>query len=36
MKLQLAEQAEELPIIQNGRGILHEAPEMKYVFIEKY
>ncbi|MBR9958196.1 IS3 family transposase [Cronobacter sakazakii] len=36
LKRQLAEQAEELAILPKGRGILREAPEMKYVFIEKY
>ncbi|WP_436410446.1 IS3 family transposase [Morganella morganii] len=36
LKRQLAEQAEELVIPPKGRDILREAPEMKYVFIEKY
>ncbi|WP_434519904.1 IS3 family transposase [Escherichia coli] len=36
LKRQLAEQAEELAILQKGRDILREAPEMKYVFIEKH
>lgn len=36
LKRQLAEQAEELAILQNGRDILREAPEMKYVFIENH
>ncbi|QHP81550.1 IS3 family transposase [Pectobacterium odoriferum] len=36
LKRQLAEQAEELAILPKGRGILREAPEMKYVFIEKH
>ncbi|MET4883512.1 IS3 family transposase [Morganella morganii] len=36
LKRQLAEQAEELVILPKGRDILREAPEMKYVFIEKY
>ncbi|QNK07525.1 IS3 family transposase [Enterobacter sp. JUb54] len=36
LKRQLAEQAEELAINPKGRGILHEAPEMKYVFIENH
>ncbi|HBX07587.1 MAG TPA: IS3 family transposase [Leclercia adecarboxylata] len=36
LKRQLAEQAEELAIPPKGRDILHEAPEMKYVFIEKH
>ncbi|EMB6256472.1 MULTISPECIES: IS3 family transposase [unclassified Serratia (in: enterobacteria)] len=36
LKRQLAEQAEELAILPKGRDILREAPEMKYVFIEKY
>ncbi|MCT2386546.1 IS3 family transposase [Erwinia pyrifoliae] len=35
LKRQLAEQAEELAIPPKGRDILREAPEMKYVFIEK-
>ncbi|HCI6877959.1 TPA: IS3 family transposase, partial [Klebsiella quasipneumoniae subsp. similipneumoniae] len=36
LKRQLAEQAEELAIIPKGSDILREAPEMKYVFIEKH
>ncbi|EFO4711107.1 IS3 family transposase [Escherichia coli] len=36
LKRQLAEQAEELAILQKGRDILREAPEMKYVFIENH
>ncbi|EIY2848530.1 IS3 family transposase [Salmonella enterica subsp. enterica serovar Anatum] len=36
LKRQLAERDEELAILQKGRDILREAPEMKYVFIEKY
>ncbi|EAT5409238.1 IS3 family transposase [Salmonella enterica] len=36
LKRQLAERDEELAIIQKGRDILREAPEMKYVFIEKH
>ncbi|EPZ3190974.1 IS3 family transposase [Escherichia coli] len=36
LKRQLAEQAEELAILPKGRGMLREAPEMKYVFIEKH
>ncbi|WDB26904.1 IS3 family transposase [Escherichia albertii] len=36
LKRQLAEQAEELAILPKGRDILREAPEMKYVFIEKH
>ncbi|WP_134187204.1 IS3 family transposase [Buttiauxella sp. BIGb0552] len=36
LKRQLAEQAEELAINPKGRDILREAPEMKYVFIEKH
>ncbi|MBD5595839.1 MULTISPECIES: IS3 family transposase [Enterobacteriaceae] len=36
LKRQLAEQAEELAINPKGRGILREAPEMKYVFIENH
>ncbi|EON5251009.1 IS3-like element IS3H family transposase, partial [Shigella sonnei] len=36
LKRQLAEQAEELAILPKGRDILCEAPEMKYVFIEKH
>ncbi len=36
LKRQLAEQAEELAILKNGRDILREAPEMKYVFIENH
>ncbi|HBR1440795.1 TPA: IS3 family transposase, partial [Klebsiella pneumoniae] len=36
LKRQLAEQAEELAIPPKGRDILREAPEMKYVFIEKH
>ncbi|ELL9165542.1 IS3 family transposase, partial [Salmonella enterica] len=36
LKRQLAERDEELAILQNGRDILREAPEMKYVFIEKH
>lgn len=36
LKRQLAEQAAGLAIIQNGRDILREAPETKYVFIEKH
>ncbi len=35
-KRQLAERDEELAILQKGRDILREAPEMKYVFIEKH
>ncbi|EOC1281071.1 IS3 family transposase [Cronobacter turicensis] len=36
LKRQLAEQAEELAILQKNRDILREAPEMKYVFIENH
>ena len=36
LKRQLAEQTKELAIFQNGRDILREAPELKYVFIEKH
>ncbi|EED9436781.1 IS3 family transposase [Salmonella enterica subsp. enterica] len=36
LKRQLAERDEELAILQNSRDILREAPEMKYVFIEKH
>ncbi|EAX3723423.1 IS3 family transposase [Salmonella enterica] len=36
LKRQLAERDEELAILENGRDILREAPEMKYVFIEKH
>ncbi|WP_420030091.1 IS3 family transposase, partial [Pluralibacter gergoviae] len=36
LKRQLAEQAEELAIPPKGSDILREAPEMKYVFIEKH
>ncbi|MCO7254052.1 IS3 family transposase [Dickeya oryzae] len=36
LKRQLAEQAEELAILQKAGDILREAPEMKYVFIEKH
>ncbi|EKO4896668.1 IS3 family transposase, partial [Salmonella enterica] len=36
LKRQLTEQAEELAILPKGRDILREAPEMKYVFIEKH
>ncbi|HAB5172025.1 TPA_asm: IS3 family transposase [Salmonella enterica subsp. enterica] len=36
LKRQLAERDEELAIIQKGRDILREAPEMKYVFIENH
>ncbi|EBG5205767.1 IS3 family transposase [Salmonella enterica subsp. enterica] len=36
LKRQLAEHAEELAILQKGRDILRETPEMKYVFIEKH
>ncbi|EFB9186513.1 IS3 family transposase [Escherichia coli] len=36
LKRQLAEQAEELAILQKGRDILCESSEMKYVFIEKH
>ncbi|EAT8925559.1 IS3 family transposase [Salmonella enterica] len=36
LKRQLAERDEELTILQKGRDILREAPEMKYVFIEKH
>ncbi|EPM8444122.1 IS3 family transposase [Citrobacter freundii] len=36
LKRQLAERDEELAILPKGRDILCEAPEMKYVFIEKY
>lgn len=35
LKRQLAERDEELAILK-GRDILREAPEMKYVFIEKH
>ncbi|EBO4931487.1 IS3 family transposase [Salmonella enterica] len=36
LKRQLAERDEELAILQKGRDILREAPEMKYVFIENH
>lgn len=36
LKRQWAEKDEELAILQNGRDILREAPEMKSVFIDKY
>ncbi|MEZ6855999.1 IS3 family transposase [Escherichia coli] len=36
LKRQLAERDEELAILHKGRDILREAPEMKYVFIEKH
>ncbi|WP_168401324.1 IS3 family transposase [Erwinia amylovora] len=36
LKRQLAEQTEELAIPPKGRDILREAPELKYVFIEKH
>ncbi|EBP0117745.1 IS3 family transposase [Salmonella enterica] len=36
LKRQLAERDEELAILQKGRDILREAPEIKYVFIEKH
>ncbi|WKV52087.1 IS3 family transposase [Dickeya fangzhongdai] len=36
LKRQLAERDEELAIPPKGRNILREAPEMKYVFIEKH
>ncbi|HDS7828845.1 TPA: IS3 family transposase [Klebsiella pneumoniae] len=36
LKRQLAERDEELAIPPKGRDILREAPEMKYVFIEKH
>ncbi|WP_420064229.1 IS3 family transposase [Pectobacterium colocasium] len=36
LKRQLAERDEELAIPPKGRDILCEAPEMKYVFIEKH
>ncbi|HAC6654930.1 TPA_asm: IS3 family transposase [Salmonella enterica subsp. enterica serovar Abortusovis] len=36
LKRQLTERDEELAILQNSRDILREAPEMKYVFIEKH
>ncbi|ELA4476666.1 IS3 family transposase [Salmonella enterica] len=36
LKHQLAERDEELAILQKGRDILREAPEMKYVFIENH
>ncbi|EBV5771587.1 IS3 family transposase [Salmonella enterica] len=36
LKRQLAERDEEQAILQKGRDILREAPEMKYVFIEKH
>ncbi|MBC3380756.1 IS3 family transposase [Serratia fonticola] len=36
LKRQLAEKDEELAIPPKGRDILREAPEMKYVFIEKH
>ncbi|MFK4736073.1 IS3-like element IS3 family transposase [Escherichia coli] len=36
LKRQLAERDEELAILPKGRDILREAPEMKYVFIEKH
>ena len=35
LKRKLAERDEELAILK-GRDILREAPEMKYVFIEKH
>ncbi|ECC3762685.1 IS3 family transposase [Salmonella enterica] len=36
LKRQLAERDEELAILQKAPDILREAPEMKYVFIEKH
>ncbi|EHJ4094851.1 IS3 family transposase [Escherichia fergusonii] len=36
LKRQLAERDEEMAIPPKGRDILREAPEMKYVFIEKH
>ncbi|EEP8432677.1 IS3 family transposase [Salmonella enterica] len=36
LKRQLAERDEELAILQKGRDILREVPEMKYVFIENH
>ncbi|WP_204269123.1 IS3 family transposase [Escherichia coli] len=36
LKRQLAEQAEELAILQKAATTLREAPEMKYVFIENH
>lgn len=36
LKRQLAERDEELAILRNGRDILREASERKYVFIEKH
>ncbi|MFP1764513.1 IS3 family transposase [Lonsdalea quercina] len=36
LKRQLAERDEELAIPPKGRDILREAPEMKYVFIDKH
>ncbi|MED9849194.1 IS3-like element IS3 family transposase [Escherichia coli] len=36
LKRQLVERDEELAILPKGRDILREAPEMKYVFIEKH
>ncbi|HHD2153911.1 TPA: IS3 family transposase [Klebsiella pneumoniae] len=36
LKRQLAERDEELAILPKGRDMLREAPEMKYVFIEKH
>lgn len=36
LKCQMAERDEELAILQNDRDILREAPERKYVFIEKH
>ncbi|HDS5592619.1 TPA: IS3 family transposase [Enterobacter hormaechei subsp. xiangfangensis] len=36
LKRQLAERDEELAIPPKGRDILRQAPEMKYVFIEKH
>ncbi|EKA1932372.1 IS3 family transposase [Salmonella enterica] len=36
LKRQLAERDEELAILQKGRDILREAPEMKYAFIENH
>ncbi|WP_128178868.1 IS3 family transposase [[Pantoea] beijingensis] len=36
LKRQLAERDEELAILPKGRDILREAPEMKYVFIDKH
>ncbi|EJH0082347.1 IS3 family transposase [Escherichia coli] len=36
LKRQLAERDEELAVLPKGRDILREAPEIKYVFIEKH